>query len=298
MASAPSRRQVARTAWRHGPLLCSALWVVGAAAIAAIAAELLPGGLFAAAAILLGLAITIAVGVTSQRCGFFAAPINRLRTSGSHLALTFDDGPHPEFTPRILETLRRRGHRATFFVVGERVRAHPELVRRIVQEGHEIGNHSLRHAWHMALWPTSRFTADLSETNHIIERTAGVTPTLFRPPAAILSPRVARGTRGAGLRLVGFSARAADGAVRTTPDQALARLLAGMKPGAILLLHDGPVAGRASVALQILPELLEAMERQGVRGVRLSELLAGCDSGGESPEAAEDLAGTPAKPEP
>ena len=279
------------TAYHRGKLLFGALWVLGilvfiATGLGWLAAcpglewlaacpglGWLPPSPALIAAVVLVLCFSIAVGILSQRCGFFACPIVRAAGTPGRCALTFDDGPDPEFTPRVLEILARTGQRATFFVIGERAARHPELMQRLVAEGHEVGNHSATHPWHLSLWPGRRVAAELNQASDLIERACGVRPRLFRPPAGILSPRIAAGARAAGLQLVGFSTRSLDGSPVIPASVALRRLARGLGPGAILLLHDGAVAGKAPVSLSGLPELCAAMERAGLRSVPVSELI-------------------------
>jgi len=240
-----------------------------------MALELIPGGGPAMAAVALGLCITIAVGVMSQRCGFFASPLNCVPEARGRLSLTFDDGPDPKFTPMILDLLADAGQRATFFVVGQRLARHPELARRMVQEGHEIGCHSMEHRWHMALWPAARIAEDLRRASELIHQHTGTPPALFRPPAAVLSPRIAAGVRQAGLTLVGYSVRSGDGSPVVPAAVVLSRLRKGLRAGAVLLLHDARVSGSEPASIEALPELLEEMEAAGLRSVTVSELVAG-----------------------
>ena len=248
------------------------IWVVGLAAVMGLALELVPGGGVGLAAVVLGLSISIAVGVMSQRCGFFASPLTRVRTARGRLSLTFDDGPDPKFTPMILDLLAEAGHRATFFVVGERLARHPELGRRIVEQGHELGNHSMGHRWHMAFWPPERIARDLERASELIKEHTGTAAALFRPPVAVLSPRIAAGARQAGVTLVGYSVRSGDGSPMVPPAVVLARLRGGLEEGAILLLHDGRVSGRAPASIQVLPQLLEEMAAADLTSVPVSEL--------------------------
>lgn len=261
------------TSPRWGRYLFGGLWALGLALLTAIACGLLPQHLLGVFGIVVVLGVSIAVGVISQRCGFFAQPLIRVDGVADRLALTFDDGPDEEFTPKLLELLARHGQRATFFVIGHKVKAHPELARRIVAEGHELGNHTLEHTWHMALWSAPRIAAELEQASAVIEEVAGIRPTLFRPPAAVLSPRIAAGARAAGLRLVGFSVRSGDGSPLVSAGRALRRLRRGIRPGAILVLHDGALGGRRPTSLEVLPRICEQMTQDGLRSVPLSELI-------------------------
>jgi peptidoglycan/xylan/chitin deacetylase (PgdA/CDA1 family) len=255
-----------------GRVIFVALWALGLAAIAALAAGLLPGGWPLLAAIALGLCVTIAIGVGIQGSGFLARPLNRVPGVADRLALTFDDGPDPAVTPRVLEQLAAAGARATFFVRADRLRAHPELARRIREGGHELANHSVGHRWHMALWPSAAIARDLEQASRLIAELGGEPPRFFRPPAAVLSPRIAAGAERAGLVLVGYSTRSLDGSPVVSARWARRRLERGLVGGAILLLHDRTIDGRAPVSLELLPALLEELRRRGLASVTLYEL--------------------------
>src|SRR5262249_8022340 len=143
------------------------------------------------------------------------------------IALTFDDGPDPEVTPRILELLAAHGQRATFFVIGRRAEAEPALVRAIAEQGHAIGNHSYTHAWLTPLWRTERLAPVLLRGQEVLERVAGVRPRWFRPPVGLFGPRVAPAARRAGLALVGWTLRSNDGSLLGyDADRVRARVLA------------------------------------------------------------------------
>lgn len=259
--------------WSGGPVLFVALWLAGGGAIVGMCLRLIPGGPLGVAAVALALAVTVAVGVMSQRCGFFARPLNEVPRERPELALTFDDGPDPEHTPRVLELLAGAGARATFFVIGDKVARHPQLARRIVAEGHELANHTTSHRWHMALWPAPAVAADLDLTSQLIVQTTLRRPQFFRPPAAVLSPRIAAGARRARLTLVGYTVRSGDGSAVVPPRHVLRRLRRGLRAGAILVMHDRSVGGRAPASLEVLPALLEELRARGLRSVTLSELV-------------------------
>jgi peptidoglycan/xylan/chitin deacetylase (PgdA/CDA1 family) len=276
-----------RTNW--GRILFAILWVAGLGSLAAMATGLLPAPPLAVAGIILGLCITIAIGCISQSCGFFARPIYRVTGVTGRLSITFDDGPDEEFTPQILDLLARHGQHATFFVVGDKVRRHPELARRIAAEGHELGNHTASHPWHIALWTPRRVAEELMRANQQIADVTGVTPRLFRSPAAVLSPRVARGARRAGLELVGYTIRSGDGSPVIPSSAALMVLRWGLEDGAILTLHDAAVSGRPPVSLTVLPRLFEEMERRNLISVTVSELLRLSESQGQPDSSADGV---------
>lgn len=195
------------------------------------------------------------------------------------VALTFDDGPDPETTPKVLQLLARHGARATFFVIGERAARHPEVLTAIARAGHQIESHSYHHSWWTAFTPRSRLAAELAAAQSAIAAASGRPPRWFRPPIGILSPEVVAAARQAGLRLCAWSCKARDGLAGTSVAAALARLRAGLEPGAILLLHDaaearpGPPRSAPPIAPAVLAALLPELARRQLRAVTLDELL-------------------------
>ena len=177
--------------------------------------------------------------------------------SGDTLALTFDDGPHPVTTPALLDVLRRHDVRAVFCLWGDHVRQHPELVRRIVAEGHCLGNHSMHHDDLGGRAP-EQIAADLLETNAAIEDAApGSSVPWFRAPFGAwgASTDVAASL---GMRSLGWSLDVADWDPPPSADELLKRLQDGVTPGGVVLLHDGGGDRRGTVeAVQrLLPGLL------------------------------------------
>src|SRR5690606_17793523 len=127
------------------------------------------------------------------------------------VALTFDDGPDPRTTPRILDLLERRGQRATFFVIGQKAEAHPELLRRIHAGGHLLALHGYIHRWFYAFLTPTTVQQDIQRTQDAVEAATGTRPVLFRPPVGQASPRTVAGARRAGVAIVGWSTRTGDG---------------------------------------------------------------------------------------
>jgi peptidoglycan/xylan/chitin deacetylase (PgdA/CDA1 family) len=153
------------------------------------------------------------------------------------VALTFDDGPHPEGTPAVLEVLARAGARATFFVIGEQVERRPGLVAEVAAAGHLIALHGYRHR----LQPRLRAVAvreDLARGVAAIEDAVGTAPLWHRPPYGIYSPAGLRAARSAGLRPLLWSRWGKDWRKFTTPRRVAGWALAGVLPGDVILLHD------------------------------------------------------------
>lgn len=183
-------------------------------------------------------------------------------------ALTFDDAPHPLYAPLLLDTLRRGGVRATFFCIGRNALAYPYFVRDMVQQGHEIGNHTFHHVRLVGLDEES-IRKELSLTNEVLEGLTGQKVRYFRPPGGRLSPTVLEVARELGLTVVFWTDDPADfdnpGSSRLE-----SRLLRRLRPGGIVLLHDNVLQ-----TIQALPDFLELARRQGIRLVSTGELARG-----------------------
>ena len=159
---------------------------------------------------------------------------------GDEVWLTVDDGPDPHDTPRLLDLLDAADARATFFVRGDRARAHPALVREILRRGHGLGNHTDTHpqATFWCLGPR-RMAREISDCQATLQTITGTLPGLFRAPVGMVNPFVHPAARACGLQLVGWSARGFDGIAGATPAEVVRRLLADLRPGGIALLHEG-----------------------------------------------------------
>lgn len=191
------------------------------------------------------------------------------------VALTFDDGPSPLWTPPILEALRAHRARATFFLLGEHVEAHPELARAVAAE-HEVGCHSYAHARAMVDDPAA-FAADLARCRELFERVLGQQPRLYRFPwgrRGHMRPR--KLARSEGLTCVHWSASAEE---HRGADQIVRALTPRLVPGAIVLLHDGLVPHSVhpvprDETVRALPRVLDVLAERGLASVPVGELLA------------------------
>lgn len=190
------------------------------------------------------------------------------------LALTFDDGPDPVHTPKVLDLLRSMGAHATFFLVGERAVRVPELVRRIVEEGHELGNHTWSHRNLWACGPRQT-VGEIVEGHRVLERAAGSAPRWFRPPWGMVNLAVFRATRRLGTPCVFWSLQP-EGLRPVPPARQTRYVLARAHPGAIVDLHDAPgVQGAPERLLAALPSMISGLRARGYELVSLGTLLSG-----------------------
>jgi peptidoglycan-N-acetylglucosamine deacetylase len=176
-----------------------------------------------------------------------------------HVALTFDDGPDRAMTPRFLDTLAERGVRATFFLLGSRVAASPRLAAEITDAGHEVGVHGWDHRYLPLRGPLATHF-DLARTMDVITTATGAVPTLFRPPYGVLSGPAVLAAARLGLSPVLWSCWGREWTTGATPQSVLATLVADLRGGATVLLHDSDCtspAGSAQAALGALPLLLD-----------------------------------------
>ena len=194
----------------------------------------------------------------------FGRPIGSVRGRGSVLALTFDDGPNPEATPRILDALAARGVKATFFVLGRHADRWPELVRRVAEEGHAIGNHGWHHRKLHVRGP-GYVRTDLTMGTDSIERASGVRPRLFRAPHGFRSPWVTPIAASLGQRTVGWSRGVWDSA-KPGVEAIVRRTVEGTRPGSIMLLHDGDgydIEGDRRQTAEAVPRILDQLLERG-----------------------------------
>ncbi|WP_207802913.1 polysaccharide deacetylase family protein [Roseicella frigidaeris] len=187
------------------------------------------------------------------------------------VALTFDDGPDPAVTPRILDLLDRHGAKASFFVLGHLAERHPALVREIRARGHSVENHTHSHPLSFGAWGPGAMRREIAQAQAAIAAAAGEAPRFFRPPAGIRSPLLDPVLWRAGLRLVTWTRRGYDTAC-ARPERVIARLLRNLGEGDILVLHDRP-GRRGTPALAVLPALLEALARRGLSAVSLRQAV-------------------------
>ncbi len=191
------------------------------------------------------------------------------------MSITIDDGPDPEVTPQLLDILDRHGAQASFFCIGERVAAHPQLACDILRRGHDIENHSLRHLHRFSLLGPGGMRAEVRRAQQVIASVTGSTPRFFRAPAGLRNPFLDPVLTELGLQLASWTRRGFD-TVRGQTDLVLARLLRDLAAGDILLLHDGHAARTAAgtpVAVEALPRLLDAVAGAGLRSVTLRSAL-------------------------
>lgn len=201
----------------------------------------------------------------SIRAGIYVRACCQGKIRRKVVALTFDDGPDGTYTPKVLDLLKEQGLKACFFCIGDRVAAHPELVDRMIREGHLVGNHSMHHRWWFPLLPVRQMSRELRQTRELLEKQTGQKNDLFRPPFGVTNPTVARVVRQLHYQVVGWSIRSLDTGSRN-PERIVRRIRRQLHPGAIILLHD-----RLPWSREVLEKLLIVLKEEGYEVVRVDE---------------------------
>lgn len=216
----------------------------------------------------------ITVGVLILRLRMFADAVVHGGEGAKGVALTFDDGPHPVHTRKILDILDARAAKATFFVIGRKAKEHRDVVEEIVRRGHAVGVHGYAHDRLFSLRGASRVRADIVQAIELLSEIVGERPTLFRPPIGHTNPTIVRVAAELDLEIVGWSVAARDGIAGTKPDDVVRRIRSGIEDGAIVLLHDAAENDdREPACVLALPRILDAIDAQNLRVAALDEFL-------------------------
>ncbi len=195
--------------------------------------------------------------------------------SRREVAITIDDGPDQEVTPRVLELLDAAGARATFFCIGWRARENPVLCREIVDRGHQVENHGDSHSKAFAFFGPGRMQADIAAGQSTLANITGRTPRYFRATAGLRNPFLDPVLHRLGIKLAAWTRRPYDTRCGD-PDTVFARLTRDLGPGDILLMHDGHAARTPDgqpVILAVLPRLLAALHDQNLKPVTLNDAI-------------------------
>ncbi|MEV7602320.1 polysaccharide deacetylase family protein [Kitasatospora sp. NPDC089797] len=204
-----------------------------------------------------------ALAVALVATGAVAVPADTAEAAGSRsgkvVYLTFDDGPSPAYTPRILSILQRYGVHATFFELGENVAAHPSVTAQVARQGHSVQNHSWSHPDLRRLSGGS-FGTQVGSTDRAIRRQTGRTPTCLRPPYGAVNSTVRSRAAALGKQVVLWSVDPADWS-RPGTAAIRSRVLGNVRPGSVVLLHDG--GGDRSQTAAALPGILSTLKARG-----------------------------------
>lgn len=238
-------------------------------------------------AIVLSITVFMVWASASIRSGVYVRAFCREKTDRKVVYLTFDDGPHPPETERVLDVLRERGARATFFLIGSKVSGNEAVLRRMLEEGHALGLHTYSHAGTFPLLSFDKMLADVNEGKRAVESVAGKKISLFRPPFGVTNPTISKVIRTLGLQTVGWDVRSFDTMFCKSSEHSckqsghdwyvpvVERIMKQVRPGSVILLHD-----RLDGASSLLALLLDSLAASGYDFTRAlpNTLISSSDS--------------------
>ncbi len=192
------------------------------------------------------------------------------------IALTFDDGPHPIYTPQILDILKKHGVKGCFFMMGKHVEAHPDIVKRMNEEGHELGSHGYSHRM-MPLLSADALKDEIEKTDDAIKKITGERASYFRPPYGFYNEAVRREALSRGYAFVLWNVSSKDW-MNQGGEKVAQNVAKYLKPGVILLFHDGGSVvhnkgTKRESTVQSLPLIIDAARKKGLKVMTLKELL-------------------------
>ena len=200
--------------------------------------------------------LLLSLGVLWLRVNYFLPAIHKIEKP--FVLLTFDDGPNPETTPKILKTLQDHQIKAMFFLIGNKAEQNPEIVEQILKEGHLIGNHTYSHPNLFALFSFKKVQQEIQKGNEVLKKITGEENKWFRPPIGFTNPIIARAIKEMNMNVIGWNKRSFDTVLRN-PGILKIRVLALTKSGSIILLHDN-----LPQTAEMLPSYLKTAKENGV----------------------------------
>ena len=198
---------------------------------------------------------------------FFKSLYSNPNTKEPIISITFDDGPHPEFTPKVLDVLKKYNAKATFFCIGNNIKSHPKLLNQIIDEGHTVGNHTYHHAKNFGFLTTNKVVIELNKTTALIKVVSGKTVRMYRPAFGVTNPRIKQAVKATQLLSIGWNKRSLD-TLPFSKEYTLKRITRNLKPGDVILLHD---TSEKSVA--VLEHLLLFLQKHKLKSVTVDQLL-------------------------
>ena len=189
------------------------------------------------------------------------------RTSQNQVSITFDDGPNSMYTPKILALLKKYNAKATFFCVGHQVEKHPDMVKRILTEGHSIGNHTFSHSESFGFFPLEKVISELVKTKSIIQDFTGLKTNLYRPAFGVTNPQIEKAVKELKLKSIGWNVRSLD-TTSLSKESILKRITSKVTKGDIVLLHD-----TSDKTVAVLEQLLVFLQQKNLRSVTVDQLL-------------------------
>ncbi len=206
-------------------------------------------------------------GAAFIQSGLFLNAICSADRQDKKISITFDDGPDKEITPAVLAVLKEKNIKATFFIIGKNIEPNKELIKKMDDEGHLIGNHSFSHHYWFDLFSSGKMTNEIIQTNELIFQTIHKKPSMFRPPYGVTNPNVYRAVKHTGLKTIGWSIRTFDKQDKPV-DETLKKITSKIKSGDIILFHD-----THQKIIPLLTKVIEFANKNNFEIIPLDQLL-------------------------
>ncbi len=217
--------------------------------------------------VFLWLALTFMGSFNIQWNYFLKAKHKNANVDDNVISLTFDDGPHEVYTSEVLKLLKKYNFKATFFLIGNKIEKHPNLVEDIINQGHTIGNHTFLHSNNFGFLKTHEVINELTKTNKIIESFQGLKMNLYRPAFGVTNPRISKAVKILKLEAIGWSVRSLD-TTRDSKEKVYSRIIKKMQKGDIVLLHD-----TSKKTIEVLEQLLIFLDKKNWKSITVDQLL-------------------------
>lgn len=210
---------------------------------------------------------TLFYGSYNVRSNFYVKTVSSAKTLSKQIAISFDDGPAPAYTPQILQILKDHEVKAAFFCIGKRIRENENLLKQVHEDGHIIGNHSYSHDLWFDLFSSRKMSEDLKMMSETMQKAIGLKPKLFRPPYGVTNPNLKKAIRQGNYISIGWNIRSMDTVIKDA-QKLLLKVTGSLKPGAVVLFHD-----TSKSTLDILSTFIQQAKEMGYEIVRLDKLL-------------------------
>lgn len=189
------------------------------------------------------------------------------KSKKNQVSITFDDGPDPIFTPKVLKLLKEYGAKATFFCIGQHIENHPEILKQIIADGHSVGNHTYSHSKSFGFFSSEKVKDELRKTTSTVKRITGLEMNLYRPAFGVTNPQIEKAVNTLSLKSIGWSVRSLDTTPRSA-DSVFKRVAAKVSKGDIILLHD-----TSEKTITVLERLLVFLRKENLESVPVERLL-------------------------
>jgi len=209
----------------------------------------------------------IIYGSATIQSNFYLKTFNSASTTEKKIAITFDDGPNPIYTSKILSALAEYNAKASFFVIGKNIDGNERILNEIHNQGHLIGGHSFSHGFFIDFKSTRCFMEEINQTNDLVEKTIGKRPRLFRPPYGVTTPNIATAVKRLKQDVIGWNVRSLD-TTKDSTEIVYNRVITQLKPGSIVLFHD-----TSDKTVEVLKQTLNFAKENGFKIVNVDELL-------------------------